>query len=149
MRFFTALSLAALFALTGCDQLTATVQGVSVLTRTPDLSRDAVGMDANLAQYLPFGDLSEQAGVGLFAGLAQKESATSTATPEPLPGALVRLEWDGGVVDVCEITDQGAEGTYSATNIPSNDCGDANLEYVDNVEYTTTFETGADLYTTT
>jgi hypothetical protein len=130
------------------------------LTRTPSLaSAENAGQatvigsssqgDRPLTDILPFDQLSEQAGVGVVAGLAEKESVTSTAAPTPIPGALVQLEWDSSAIDVCEINPQDPDGTYGASSIPSADCGDDTLAYAEGSEYTTTFETGSDLYSIT
>lgn len=148
MRFVFPLFVASLAAMAGCDQLTATVQGVSVLTQTPDLEL-ADGANDTLLTVLPLDQLGEQQGVAVAAGLAEKESATATVASTPVSGAIVRLEWSNAAIDVCEIDPQDSTGTYGASNIPTEDCGDDTLEYNDGVEYTTTFETGSDLYSIT
>lgn len=146
-QLFILLSTITLFTLaTGCDQLTATVQGASILTRTPDLA-NADGMDPNLVNALPFDQLGVKEGVGVFVGLAEKESATSTAVPTPIPGASVNIAWETSQITVCHIDDIGAEGTYAATNLPTETCGDPNLTYVESTSYITRIETGTDLYT--
>jgi len=140
-----------LLGVAACDQLTATVQAVSALTRTPDLA-NSQGMDSQLTQILPLDQLETTKGVGVITALGQKESVTSTAPPAPITGALVRVEWtdtqSGHKVSLCESAEAGAEGTYHATNVPSDKkCGDPLLDYVDNTKYTTTIETASDLYT--
>ena len=56
MRSSLVFALSAFFFATGCDQLTATMQGVGVLTKTPDLTA-AEGMPANLVATLPLADV--------------------------------------------------------------------------------------------
>ncbi|MEE8408930.1 MAG: hypothetical protein V3T05_04955 [Myxococcota bacterium] len=147
MRQLFILSMITLLALaTGCEQLTATVQAASFLTRTPDLA-NADGMDPDLVAALPLDDLSVKEGVGVFVGLAEKESATSTAAPIPIAGAGVEIAWETSQVLVCPIDEPDADGTYAATNLPTETCGDPALAYVESTKYITRIETGTDLYT--
>ena len=126
-----------------CDQLTATMQAVSVLTKTPDLA-SAQGMDAALQNVLPLSDVQPEATL-VAVGLAQKKSATSTAAPTPITGAKVFLAWQDQEVKVCEETD--TKGAYAATSVPLDPCADPRLAYVERDKYITRIETGTDLYT--
>ena len=81
----------------GCDQLTATVQGVSILTETPRLS-EIEGLPAGLAGALADAASEVELGVVLaLAALTERESVTDTSTPEPLSGAQVTLEGPNAV----------------------------------------------------
>jgi hypothetical protein len=129
---------------TSCDQLSATMQTVSVLTKTPNLA-NAHGMDTALASVLPFTAMKMPEATLAVVGVAQKESATSTAAPTPVTGAQVFVAWQTQEVKVCEKTD--AAGTYAATSVPLDTCASAALTYVENERYVTRIETGTDVYT--
>jgi len=80
-------------------------------------------------------------------GLAEKDSATSTATPTPVTGAQISLSWDGEQVKLCEKND--AEGAYlssSAVLDPLDPCTKANLAYQEGATYNVNIETGTDAY---
>ena len=130
--------------LCSCDQLSATMQGVSVLTKAPDLAT-AGGMDPALTDVLPFDDMPSQKATLIAVGLAEKESPTSTAAPTPVTGAQVFLAWETSEVKACEKSD--STGTYAATSLPLGPCASTSLAYVQDVKYVTRIETGTDVYT--
>jgi len=144
MRSSIIAGLSALLLSTACDQLSATMQGVSVLTTTPDLA-NAEGLDDQLATVLPFGSIGMPAATLAAVGVAQKESVTSTAAPTPITGAKVTIAWADQQVKVCEKAD--AAGAYAATSVPLDPCASPTLAYVEGTKYVTSIETGTDVYT--
>lgn len=142
----TALALVAMFFCGGCDvlldALTSTTQGVSVLTRTPDLANTA-GLDPNLSTLLftgaqsPAGNLNLGA-TGIVVAAAERDDPLSTATPTPLADLSVALNWGSNSVNLCAAV--GEAGTYTATNVDTNGsdpCVDPNLVYTQGKTYTT------------
>ncbi|MBI5508557.1 MAG: hypothetical protein HY903_07375 [Deltaproteobacteria bacterium] len=133
-----------LFLFAGCDQLSATMQGVSILTQTPNLA-NSQGLDGALVSVLPLGDVGMPEATLIGVGLAQKESATSTVAPTAVSGAVVTLAWDALEAKVCEKNDTA--GAYAATSVPIDTCPSQNLAYVEGIKYLTRIETGSDVYT--
>ena len=138
------------FLAVGCDQLTATTQAVSVLTASPDLAT-ADGFDAQLTSLglIDLDTLSANSAVGIAVGVAEKQSATSTAAPTAVEGALVHIAWSAGNVALCSGGDLAA-GTYSASNVPQPSlpsCSSAALAYLADDTYTTTIETSSSQHT--
>jgi len=98
-----------------------------------------------LATVLPFSAMEMPAATLIAVGVAQKESATSTAAPTPVTGAKVFLAWQTQEVKVCEKADTA--GAYAATSVPLDTCAATALAYVENETYVTRIETGTDVYT--
>ncbi len=146
MRALAPIIMALSLASSGCDKLLATVIGVGITTETPNPTQ-AQGLDSDLAAILPFNDpdIGLKQAVGSAVGLGERESSTSTAAPDPLEGASVKLLWPGKQVSLCP--DADAPGSYAVTSVPGDACGNAALEYLDGVTYTTRVETSDDIYT--
>ncbi|MEO0811779.1 MAG: hypothetical protein AAFY60_02870 [Myxococcota bacterium] len=142
------LPLTAVLFLFGCDQLTATVQGVAILTQTPRLT-EVEGLPTSLTTAL--GDAVSVAELGTvisLAAISERDSVTDTSAPEPLSGAQVTLESTTAVVGLCELVGT-APGTYQVTTQPSTGCDGTGLEYVENSKYVTAIETNTERYTLT
>jgi hypothetical protein len=132
---------------TGCDELLSTTQAVSILTRTPDFA-SAEGMDPNLVTALPLSQLDQSATIA-FTGIGQRPDSTSQEPPTPVSGAIVTLAWGSSTITLCDQSANEAEGTYGATSIPTETCGDAALVYEDDAEYTTAISLGGDNFSIT
>ncbi len=140
--------LAIVLGLFGCEQLTATVQGVSILTRTPRLS-EVDGLPVSLADAVADAAAGVELGtVVALAAVSERASVTDTSAPEPLSGVLVTLEGPNAVVGLCELT-ASAPGTYQVTSQPSTSCDGTRLEYLVNGKYVTAIETNSERYTLT
>lgn len=148
MRKAHLLVLAASLIATACEQLTATVQGVSALTRTPDIAQ-AEGMPSELATALSaeLAAIQENGAVLTAVGLGERDSPTSTQAPTPIDNAMITLTWTGGGnISLCA----GDEpGTYAATSVQAGTCGKPSLAYVAGTKYVTEIETADELYTIT
>lgn len=130
----------------GCDQLTATVQGVSVLTQTPRLT-EIQGLPISLTDAVANAAASAELGTVIaLAAISERDSVTDTSAPEPLSGAQVTLEGPNAIVGLCELT-ATAPGTYQVTTQPSTGCDGTRLEYVVNAKYVTAIETSSERYT--
>ena len=140
--------LALALSVVACEQLTATVQGVSILTETPRIS-EIEGLPASLTTAVTDAAAGAELGTVLaLAALTERESVTDTSTPEPLTGAEVTLEFSTAVVGLCEQT-ATAPGTYQVTTQPSTGCDGTRLEYLVNEKYVTVIETSTERYTLT
>ncbi len=136
----TMLLLTALTAVaTGCDRLTATVVGVSVLTSSPDMAT-AEGFPTSLASVFPT-DPAFSGATAVAVGLGERESATSTSAPQPMGGASVTISFGGSTLEVCEAD----TGSYLATSIPG-DCEQPSLDYLEDETYVTEIETSDDVH---
>lgn len=132
-----------LVAVLGCDQLSSKTQAVAVLTRTPSLA-EANGMSAELAAALPLSALDQNGATGIAFALGERESLTST-TITPIGNANITVSWSGVTVGLC--AQRGVLGTYTATSVSADNCGDARLAYEQNALYTFDVETSGNQYT--
>jgi hypothetical protein len=123
---------------TGCDEILSTTLAVSVITRTPELASAA----NEVIPATALGPLNQMA-TAIVCGVGQREDSTSTETPTPVTGAQVSVSFSTSI-QLCEIPD--SQGTYGASSIPTEDCGDERLVYTDNTEYTTEISLGGDMY---
>ena len=135
-----------IFGLSACDELTSTTQAVTMLTRTPDLTA-ADGWDPNLAAILPMTEIN-QAATAVLVGIGERDNLTSTTPPTPITGAQITMSWNSGAnqVTICAVQDAGAEGTYSATNIPAAFCGSTDLVYTAGATYEVEITTSLDTH---
>lgn len=132
-----------LVGLLGCDQLSSKTQAVAVLTRTPNLA-DANGMTASLAAALPLSGLDQNGATGIAFALGERESFSSTNIT-PIATANITASWSGVTVGLC--AQRSVLGTYAASSVSADACGDARLTYEQNALYTFDVETSGDLYT--
>lgn len=131
-------------SLTGCEQLTATVSGVSVLMRTPELAA-ADGMPTALvvAMGSSLTGLTDSGSTGAFAVAGDRGSVTNTSGFEAVSGAAVKVEWMQKRAILCEASAQ--RGTYQGTSVDGA-CGGHALEYAENAEYQTVIDASSDTY---
>lgn len=152
--------------LAACDQLTAGVQAVSVLTQTPDV---ADSLPAELKQLTTFNQQDFEPVAGVVVGIGEvanvTEAATGNAEPQPITGAEAYVRWtaEGSEeVALCEAAAEGesqgiegaseAQGLYLASSYApeTNDttpCTATELAYASGTTYTTEVETATDVYT--
>lgn len=126
----------------GCDQLTATVQAVSVVTSLPSLA-EAHGMDPTLLAAMPASSMPPEF-TTVLVGVGERASITSTEPPQPVGEAQVSISFGASPVNLCGVA--GTEGTFQASSIPSDECGNPALVYAAGEEYKTSIETSTDTY---
>lgn len=135
----------------GCEALTVKTMGVAILTKTPALDNN--NLDQRLLDAvgeLPFDEVALAT-----AFVAERPSLTdTTAAPEGISGAAVRMSFVGKTVDLNEVTAAPeARGTYMAVSADLDDTVtdddlfvQTNLEYIAGTEYVVYIDILGDYY---